>query len=79
MGYNSKLPEDISELLLSLEFKPTRIFNKGREISICKKVEVRRFFTEILPKNNVQISRYQKFLNSSSTKLNNINCSKMIL
>ena len=79
MGYNSKLPEDINELLLSLEFKPTRIFNKGREISICKKVEVRRFFTEILPKNNVQISRYQKFLNSSSTKLNNINCSKMIL
>jgi hypothetical protein len=62
MGFDSLLPKDIRRALRKLEFHPTRIFDNGRKVALCRKDEIIRFFSEIKPKNNVQLARYRNYL-----------------
>jgi hypothetical protein len=66
MGSNSLLPYDIRRLLIGLNFHPTRIFDNGRKVSLCRKNEIVIFFNEIDPKNNVQLLRYNNTINARS-------------
>jgi hypothetical protein len=66
MGIGSILPNEIRKALIILGYSPTRIFDKGRKIALCKKSEVIRFFKEIKPRNNVQNNRFLKFFNEGS-------------
>lgn len=66
MGMNSSLPNEIRKALIKLNYSPTRIFDKGRKVALCKRSEVIRFFKEIKPRSNVQNDRFLKFFNESS-------------
>ena len=66
MGMNSFLPSEIRKMLIKLNYSPTRIFDKGRRLALCKRSEVIRFFKEIKPENNVQNDKFLKFFNESS-------------
>ncbi|MFQ6020974.1 MAG: hypothetical protein ACE5J4_03070 [Candidatus Aenigmatarchaeota archaeon] len=64
MSPKSKLPQEIRKMLLLLKYNPTRIFDNGRKVSLCRKKEVINFFNEIKPRNNVQLKRYENCLKS---------------
>jgi len=63
MGSGSLLPINIRRALLKLNFHPTKIFGNGRKVALCRKDEIIRFFNEIKPKNNVQLTRFNKYFN----------------